>query len=81
MELQRHEDNDWQTVAHDWEPETRYRWKRWFWLTPWSYASFEWQVPSPGAGGRYRVLHRGHYKPWRKPPRPYEGLTREFRVG
>jgi neutral ceramidase len=81
MELQREEGNVWQAVAHDWEPETRYRWKRWFWLTPWSYASFEWQVPPTAAAGRYRVQHRGHYKPWRKAPRAYEGITREFRVG
>jgi len=81
LEVQRKNGAAWETVARDWDPETKYIWKRH--AIAYSYITIEWTIPDTAQPGVYRIRHDGH---WKKnliimtPIRPYTGMSREFTV-
>ena len=72
-------DGQWQTIAHDWDFETVYRWERIG--IAYAYGHVYWNIPANTPPGVYRITHSGHYKyGWDQKIYPYEGVSREFRV-
>ncbi|HQG66293.1 MAG: neutral/alkaline ceramidase [Smithella sp.] len=66
------------TVANDWDPETRYYWKRSG--TANSKITIEWDT-TDAVPGTYRIRHYGHWKSgWTGAITPYEGVSRTFTV-
>ncbi|HEU0072856.1 MAG TPA: neutral/alkaline non-lysosomal ceramidase N-terminal domain-containing protein [Dehalococcoidia bacterium] len=78
VEAQRLDGRQWQTVAADRDPETRFIWKRV--LTSFAKVSAEWQIPPGTTPGTYRLLVRGYAKPFLRSPQPYAGFSRTFVV-
>ena len=65
-------------VAHDWDPETVYRWERVG--VSYSRITVEWNTADAGPG-RYRIRHLGNWKSgWNGKIHPYEGLSDVFSV-
>ena len=79
-QVQRRNGDNWVTVARDWEPETKFKWQRWMFLTPLSESTVEWTIPQGTPAGTYRVLHQGLAKRWRGGIKPYCGASRSFEV-
>ena len=68
----------WVAVAHDWDPETRYRWQRDG--IAYSKVTITWDT-SNAATGEYRIRHFGHWKSgWTGAISPYTGVSRTFQV-
>ena len=66
------------TVANDWDPETRYYWKRSGIAN--SKITIKWDT-TDAAPGTYRIRHYGHWKSgWTGAITPYEGVSRTFTV-
>ena len=66
-------------VAHDWDPETVYRWARDGVAN--SKVTVSWVIPPDTAPGTYRVRHFGNWKSgWTGAISPYEGSSRVFSV-
>jgi len=81
LEVQRKNGGVWETVARDWDPETKYRWKREG--LAYSHITIEWTIPDTARPGVYRIRHDGHWKKnWivTTQIRPYSGISREFTV-
>jgi len=79
LEVQRKSGNGWETVAHDWDPETRYLWARDG--AAFSKVTVEWDIPTDAPSGEYRLVHRGHWKSgWTGAITPYMGISRSFVV-
>ncbi len=85
LEVQRVDDADNPvTVAYDWDPETRFYWKR-IGIDQ-SKVTVEWYIPADAEPGQYQIIHRGHWKeqsllsPGNGPKKPYEGQSRVFNV-
>jgi neutral ceramidase len=69
----------WEPVYHDWDPETRFTWKRFFRF--WSKIKVEWAIPFKATPGEYRILHKGYRKRlFASAPVLYEGTSRIFVV-
>ncbi len=69
----------WERVSHDWDPETRFRWKRFFLF--WSKIIVEWDIPFKAITGEYRIRHKGYRKKlFASKPIPYEGKSKTFIV-
>ena len=50
LEVQRQDGDKWQTIAHDWDPETTFRWLRTGGaLSPTSEVTIDWRVPADAA--------------------------------
>ena len=65
-------------VANDWDPETRYYWKRDGIAN--SKITIKWDTTN-AAPGTYRIRHYGHWKSgWNGAIAPYEGVSRTFTV-
>lgn len=66
------------TVANDWDPETRYYWKRSGIAN--SKITITWDT-TDAEPGTYRIRHYGHWKSgWTGAITPYEGASRTFTV-
>ncbi len=69
----------WEPVARDWDPCTRYIWKRN--SVAFSLVTIEWDIPAGTASGIYRIRHIGQRKSkWTGKIYRYEGVTEEFTV-
>ncbi|WP_367607440.1 neutral/alkaline ceramidase [Legionella sp. W05-934-2] len=69
----------WETIAHDWDFDTLYRWERIF--IAYAYGHVYWKIPTDILPGTYRIKHAGHYKfGWNGKIYPYEGVTKTFTV-
>jgi neutral ceramidase len=79
LEVQRKVGETWEVVAHDWDPETRYIWKREGLAH--SLTTIQWMIPQEAPAGIHRIRHDGHWKSgWLNIVRPYSGISREFAV-
>ena len=72
--VERRNGNGWEAVAHDWDPETVFKWERHGVAA--SKITVRWTIPLDTPEGDYRIRHVGY----RKRHRRYEGKTGEFRV-
>jgi neutral ceramidase len=82
LEVQRQVNGKWQTVARDWDPETRFRWsrRRGFLFRPFSEATVEWHIPGAQAPGTYRIIHFGRAKLRSGELEPYTGISDSFDI-
>jgi neutral ceramidase len=79
LEVQRQSGSSWITVARDWDPETRYEWKRDGIAN--SQVTIRWAIPSNATIGNYRIRHYGHWKSgWTGKISSYTGTSRTFSV-
>jgi neutral ceramidase len=79
LQVQRYVNGAWTTVARDWDPETRYVWKRDGIAN--SKITIEWDIPSNAQPGTYRLVHSGHWKSgWTGAISAYTGRSRSFTV-
>jgi neutral ceramidase len=79
LEVQRKNGSTWVTVARDWDPETRYIWRRDGIAN--SKVTIEWDIPSNATPGQYRLVHSGHWKSgWTGAISSYTGTSRTFTV-
>jgi len=81
LEVQRKNGDVWDTVARDWDPETKYMWKREG--LAYSHVTIQWTIPDTARPGVYRIRHDGHRKKnliITTQIRPYSGISREFTV-
>ena len=69
----------WQTVAYDWDMDTRYQWARDGIAN--SKVTITWTIPSSASTGTYRIRHAGHWKSgWTGSISSYTGTSRSFTV-
>lgn len=80
IQVQRFENGQWKTIAHDWDLSTRLYWIRENTVLGYSYAKVLWTIPYGTPAGRYRILHNGSYKTLLGDIYPYSGVTKEFNV-
>mgnify|MGYP006078358011 CR=1 FL=1 len=79
FEIQRLINNQWQTIAHDWDANTSYYWQRI--AFSYSFGHVYWKIPLDTTSGTYRIKHHGHYKyGWDRKIYPYTGTTHTFKV-
>jgi neutral ceramidase len=81
LEVQRKNGASWETVARDWDPETKYIWKRE--QVAYSLVTIEWTIPDTTRTGIYRIRHDGNRKKNLlifKKIYLYAGFSREFTV-
>ena len=78
LEVQRHDGQTWQPVAHDWDWETTFRWRRHGIAS--SIVTITWTIPPWIDPGTYRILHRGARKTLTQKIEPYQGTSSEFQV-
>lgn len=79
LEIQYLNNNQWQTIAHDWDFNTVYHWERIG--IAYAYGHIYWKIDKDTKPGLYRIKHLGHYKyGWNQKIYPYEGTTRTFIV-
>lgn len=77
--VERKSDGVWEPVSHDWDPETRFKWKKCCLF--WSKITVEWAIPFNAIPGEYRIRHKGYRKKlFTNTPLPYEGKSRTFVV-
>lgn len=69
LEVQKESGGSWDTIAHDWDHETRFKWKKLcFWK---SLITIEWKIPE-NTRGSFRICHSGFRKKlFRGEPVPY----------
>ncbi len=64
LEVQRQDGDTWTVVAHDWDPETTFRWQRTGGgLSPTSEVTIDWRIPEDVTPGVYRIVYHGDAKP------------------
>lgn len=81
LEIQKRVDNQWVTIANDWDWETKYRWIRKDPVWGSSLAKVEWTIPNDTLPGTYRILHHGAYKNgWTGDIIHFDGLSSEFQI-
>jgi neutral ceramidase len=81
LEVQRDDAGTWTTVAHDWDPETRFRWRRVGGpLSPMSEVDLEWHIPEGTAPGTYRLVYHGDAKSLGGTIKPISGTSPSFTV-
>jgi neutral ceramidase len=79
LEVQKQSGDAWIPVAHDWDHETRFRWKNACFGK--SLITIEWKIPEDTPPGVYRICHSGDRKKlFKKDPVPYSGESRSFTV-
>jgi neutral ceramidase len=60
LEVQKDNGSTWETIANDWDHETRFKWKKaYFWK---SLITIEWKIPQNTHSGTYRIYHSGYRK-------------------
>lgn len=68
-----------QPIAHDWDPETVYRWERSGMAN--SKVTISWTIPDDTPPGQYRIRHFGNWKSgWTGTISPYDGTSCVFTV-
>lgn len=78
LEVQKLSGQAWVTVARDWDPETRYIWKK---QGTASKITIEWRIPAETEPGEYRLVHHGNWKSNKtKEITPYTGFSGTFLV-
>ncbi|MBL8973628.1 MAG: neutral/alkaline ceramidase [Myxococcales bacterium] len=81
LEVQRQDGNDWTTVAHDWDPETTFRWLRTGGaLSPTSEVTIDWRIPMDASKGSYRIVYHGDAKSLIATFTPISGTSPTFTV-
>lgn len=80
LEVQRLVDDEWITVASDWDWETIYRWKRRSVIVGSSESIIEWTIPADTEAGTYRIQHKGAYKKVGGSIHQYTGYSSTFTV-
>lgn len=80
LEIQRQVGNAWETVAYDWDLETKFRWKRHSVVLGTSRSTIEWEIPLDVQEGVYRIKHNGAYKTIGGHIYQYEGISNTFVV-
>ena len=82
LAVERRDGDAWTPVAHDWDWETRFAWKRNLCFPTFgcSYVTITWQIPADATPGTYRIHHYGDWKSVDGDTHPYEGVSREFAV-
>ncbi len=81
MEVQRDDGGAFTVVAHDWDPETRFRWRRTGGaLSPTSEVDLEWKIPADAAPGTYRIVFFGDAKSLLNQFTPITGTSPTFTV-
>lgn len=79
LNVERKNGSSWVTVANDWDPETRYMWKRDGVVN--SKVTIRWKIPANAATGQYRIRHFGNWKSgWTGAISSYTGTSRTFTV-
>lgn len=74
LSVERRNTDGWEPVAHDWDPETVFKWERHGVAA--SKITVRWTIPFDTPEGSYRIRHIGY----RKGHRRYEGKTGAFTV-
>ncbi len=78
LKVEKNTSSGWVTVANDWDPETKYIWKRDG--IAYSKVTIKWDTAN-ASPGTYRIRHFGHWKSgWTGAITPYEGVSRTFTV-
>ncbi|WAS90354.1 neutral/alkaline ceramidase [Nannocystis punicea] len=81
LEVQRDDGGTWKVVAHDWDPETRFRWRRTGGpLSPTSEVDVEWKIPADVVPGTYRLVYNGDAKSLLGAFTPISGTSPTFTV-
>lgn len=81
MQVQRDEGGAWTVVARDWDPETRFRWRRVGGaLSPRSEVDLEWRLPADTAPGTYRIVYSGDARSLGGVITPISGTSPSFTV-
>lgn len=81
LEVQRDDGMSWQTVAHDWDPETTFRWQRTGGaLSPTSEVTIDWHLPADVVPGTYRIVYHGDAKSLGGVIKPISGTSPTFVV-
>ncbi|MGI5861247.1 MAG: neutral/alkaline ceramidase [Myxococcales bacterium] len=82
LRVERKQGESWETVANDWDWETKFRWKRnnCFPTLGCSHVTVEWDIPDDAAPGIYRLRCFGDWKSVGGDIQPYEGTSSEFEV-
>ncbi|MCA9660868.1 MAG: neutral/alkaline ceramidase [Myxococcales bacterium] len=81
MEVQRQDGGSWVVVARDWDPETRFRWRRTGGpLSPMSEVDLEWWIPASVTPGTYRIVYRGDARSLGGVISPISGTSPAFAV-
>lgn len=79
LRVERWQNGQWMAVAHDWDWETNYQWRREG--LAYSVVDVSWRIPSNAPAGEYRLRHDGHWKNgWTQSIKPYTGVSRTFSV-
>jgi neutral ceramidase len=71
---------EWKTIARDWDPETRFLWKRLLPFLPFGLSTVEWHIPGGQEPGTYQIVHHGRGRTRSGEIRPYTGTSRPFTV-
>ena len=81
LEIQRQDGDQWTTIAHDWDPETTFRWQRTGGpLSPTSEVTIDWRVPQDAAPGVHRVVYHGDARSLIGAISPISGTSPSFTV-
>ena len=81
LEVQRDDGMNWQTIAHDWDPETTFRWQRTGGaLSPTSEVTIDWRLPAEVEPGTYRIVYHGDAKSLGGVIKPISGTSPTFVV-
>ncbi|MCA9638458.1 MAG: neutral/alkaline non-lysosomal ceramidase C-terminal domain-containing protein, partial [Myxococcales bacterium] len=82
MEVQRNQGGgEWAIVARDWDPETRFRWRRvGGGLSPMSEVDLIWRIPADVTPGTYRFVYHGDAKSLGGVIKPISGTSAGFVV-
>ena len=79
LKIQKNVNGTWVDVAWDWDPETRYNWKRSGIAN--SKITIQWDIPKNAESGTYQIMHTGHWKSgWTKNINYYSGTSSTFTV-
>jgi len=81
VEVEREVDGEWTIVARDWDPETRFTWRRTGGpLSPMSEVDIDWTLPKSTPPGTYRIVYRGDARSLGAMITPISGTSPTFVV-
>jgi len=72
--------SNWIIVHRDTDWSTKFRWYRDSPLSPYSYASIQWEIPQDATPGLYRIRYLGNSKNFMGSIESFEGLSSNFEV-
>jgi neutral ceramidase len=80
LEVQRLENDQWNTIRRDRDWDTEYHWQRKG--VAYSLITIVWRIPGDMPAGQYRIVHHGDWKSaWREIITPYTGYSSVFTIG